>query len=94
MGFPTEGFVPTGGLGLAATVGGAFEAGRELVSVLGVVFQEVVDPLLEPIPGKTETGFAVALAVEGVIPTLGTGPLLGGGGTAGGAGGLCGTSSR
>jgi len=96
VGFPTECFAPpTSGLGLAATGGGAFEAGRELASELeGVIFQGVADPLPGTIPGKTETGFAVALAVEGVISTLGTGPLLGGGGAAGGAGALCGTSSR
>ena len=96
---PTEGFTPTaGGFGLAAT-GGAFEAkglgGRELASELeGIVFLRVADPLLGTIPGKTETGFAVALATEGVISTLGGGAFLGGSGAGGGAGALCGTSSR
>ena len=89
-----EGFAPTGGLGLVATGGATFEAGRGLASGLGVIFRGVADPLLGSIPGKTATGLAVALAVEGVISTLGTGLLLGGGGAAGGAGALCGTSSR
>ena len=86
------GFPSILGLGLAATGGGTFVAGRELESELEgvtVFFQGVADPLLGAIPGKTETGFAVALAVEEVISTLGTGPLLGGGGAAGGAGALC-----
>ena len=96
--FPTEGFALTGGFGLVATGGGAFEAnelgGRELASELeGGTFQGVADPLLGAFPGKTETGFVVALAAEGVISTLGSGAFLGGG-TVGGAGALCGTSSR
>ena len=97
--FPTEGFpgfAPTGGFGLTATGGGTFEAnelGRELASELeGVIFQGVADPLPGAIPGKTEAGFGVALAAEGVISTLGSGAFLGG--AAGGAGALCGTSSR
>jgi hypothetical protein len=51
--------------------------------------------LLAAIPGKTETGFAAALATEGVISTLGCGAFLGGAGGGGGAGAAFGgTSSR
>ena len=91
LGFPTKGFIPTGGFGLAAT------GGRELAGVAseleGVFFQGVADPLPAAIPGKTETGFAVALAAEGVISTLGAGAFLGGG-AAGRGGAFCATGSR
>jgi len=88
-GFPTRGFVPIGGgFGLAATGGGDLEVneleGAVASELEGVFFQGVADPLLPAIPGKTETGFADALATEGVMSTLGVGAFLGGAGGGGG----------
>jgi len=114
-GLPPVGFAAVGGpgFGLAAIGGGGLLAreldGLELVSggpfeVLVFFFHGVVDPLEEPIPGKTETGLADASAVtddKGVdglaLATLGGGGMgrrLGGGGGAGLALGFGGTSSR
>lgn len=66
-----------GGFGLAATGGGGLGAeeldGRELSedsAADNVFFQGVADPFAGPMPGKTETGFAFALAVTDWTETL------------------------
>jgi len=89
------------GLGFAATGGGLLVV--ELGVVLAVRFHGVADPSDCPAPGKTETGFADALAVTDCneVWVSGAGVSLdGGGGRRGGAGaaaaalGFGGTYSR
>jgi hypothetical protein len=75
--FGAPGFAANGGatgFGLTATGGGAFPVanelpGRELAAELspnpleeGVFFHGVADPFAGPIPGKTDTGFALTSA--------------------------------
>jgi hypothetical protein len=102
------------GLGLVVIGGGGLLAARFVgrgcagTSSDGLVgfFHGVVDPLEDPMPGKTETGFAVASAVRDWAVTLGVaagvgvdletggGRRCGGGGGAGEDLGLGGASSR
>lgn len=111
-GFPgglgAPGFAPTGGgFGFVATGGpgglGANELeGRELGAEsvdAGGFFHGVADPLEDPMPGNTETGFAEASAETELSTGLGAatdvGRALDGGGGGGGAGAAFGgTSSR
>lgn len=108
-GFGAAGFAPTGGpngFGLAATGGGGvgdielegLEDAGGSPDDEGVFFHGVADPLEDPIPGKTETGFADTSAVNGLVDGLGcagwAGRFLGGGGGAGTAATFGGASSR
>jgi hypothetical protein len=107
-GGPGFGFTATGGGGLSAsTLEGLEFASKSLAPVEGALFQGVVDPFEGAIPGNTETGLAVALAVTDCTTTFGPADGVGFGagaagigrrpcGGGGAAGALCfgGTSSR
>jgi len=100
------GLVVTGGGGLLAAEFEEVELAGVSLDVLGVFLHGVADPSEGPIPGKTETGFADALAVkdctgtfgaaggEGTGLDVGGGRRLGGGGGVGVGLGFGGTSSR
>lgn len=97
------GFAPTGGgAGLLMVLDGRDDAGELSLDAAGVFFHGAALPFAAAIPGKTDTGFAEALALTaliaaaagvtfdavgaGLIVDVGRGRVGGGGGAAGAAG--------